>query len=36
MHDKLQDCGFKVAIVRSVSDALDAARSWGLPLRISA
>ena len=36
MHDRLQDCGFRVAIVRSVEDALAAARAWGLPLRISA
>jgi len=36
MHDRLQSQGFRIAIVRSVEDALDAARSWGLPLRISA
>ena len=36
MHDRLQDAGFRVAIVRSVAEALDAARAWGLPLRISA
>jgi len=36
MHDRLQSQGFRIAIVRSVADALDAARSWGLPLRISA
>ena len=35
-HDRLQDAGFKVAVVRSIDDALTAARSWGLPLRISA
>jgi hypothetical protein len=33
-HDRLLDCGFRVAVVRSVDDALAAAHSWGLPLRI--
>jgi hypothetical protein len=36
MHDRLQDAGFRVAIVRSTDEALAAARAWGLPLRISA
>jgi hypothetical protein len=36
VHDRLRDCGFHVAVVRSTDDALATARSWGLPLRISA
>jgi hypothetical protein len=35
MHDRLQSQGFRIAIVRSVADALDAARSWGIPVRIT-
>jgi hypothetical protein len=35
MHDRLQDAGFRVAIVRSTDDALAAARAWGLPVRIT-
>lgn len=33
MHDKLMDCGFPVAIVRSVEDALATAQAWGLPIK---
>ena len=33
MHDKLADCGFPVAVVRSVEDALQTAQAWGLPIR---
>jgi hypothetical protein len=36
VHDRLRDCGFNVAVVRSTDEALKAARSWGLPLRITA
>lgn len=32
MHDKLMDCGFPVAVVRSVEDALATAQAWGLPI----
>lgn len=33
-HDRLTENGFRVAVVRSVADALVTARAWGLPLRI--
>ena len=33
MHEKLNACGFPIAIVRSVDDAIEAARGWGLPIR---
>ena len=33
MHDKLADCGFPVAVVRSVEDALATAQAWGLPIK---
>ena len=33
MHEKLSACGFPIAIVRSVDDAIEAARGWGLPIR---
>lgn len=35
IHDRLRDCGFQVAVVRSVDDAIAAARAWGLPVRIA-
>lgn len=35
-HDRLREAGFNVAVVRSIDDALAAARAWGLPLRIAA
>lgn len=35
IHDRLRDCGFPVAVARSVDDALEIAREWGLPLRIA-
>jgi hypothetical protein len=34
--DRLIDAHFKVAVVRNIDEALNAARAWGLPLRISA
>ena len=33
MHDNLRLCGFDVAVVRSVEDALNTAKEWGLPCR---
>ena len=33
MHDRLRKCGFPVAVVRSVDDALATAREWGLPVK---
>jgi hypothetical protein len=36
MHDRLMDANFKVAVVRSVDDAIATIKKWGLPLRISA
>jgi hypothetical protein len=33
MHDRLFDLGFEVAICRSIDDARDACRRWGLPIR---
>lgn len=33
VHDALMDCGFPVAVVRSVEDALAVARKWGLPIK---
>ena len=31
--DRLTDCGFPVAVVRSVEDALETAQAWGLPIK---
>jgi hypothetical protein len=33
VHDKLMDLGFRVAVVRSWEDALEACRDWDLPIR---
>ena len=35
MHDRLQDAGFRVAIVRSVEDSIKTTKVWGLPVRVS-
>lgn len=33
MHDRLRDCGFPVAVVRSITDTREAVRSWGVASR---
>jgi hypothetical protein len=36
MHDRLLDLQHEVAICRSIDDARDACRKWGLPLKEAA
>jgi hypothetical protein len=36
MHDRLSHLGHEVAICRSIEEARDACRRWGLPLKVAA
>lgn len=33
IHDRLRDCGYAVAVVRSITDTREAVRSWGVATR---
>lgn len=36
IHDRLRDCGYPVAVVRSINDTRDVVRSWGVASRDAA